>query len=500
MKKNSISIRSTYSPEKEAERFILQQHVKKGKYLFIVIGAGQGFLARTLARIYPGSQIVSFYLDDDLFYEAGSPEKSWHPGSSFSLAMFLSNEIDDFFVPLLNLVQWKPCSKAYPILFKTVLTSIHHYINERNASIVTTVNFGKIWIRNVFFNFLQIEHTVALQNVDQPIVITAAGPTLAASLPVLLSYRSCFFLMALPSSLAALQNSGIIPDLIVNTDPGFWNRYHFMRLPYKNVPVAMPLTGSINKGKNPVLLLNQRSFLEDSLSQSYSSPVINLPQHGTVAGTALFLAAEITSAPVIFSGLDLSYTDIHEHVKPHPFHTLMETKQDRLTPFLSLLFNRKVDQLNQDRAFHTYEAWFNHTHFNRNIYRLNPSSIKLNFFKNIDSVTFARMVNPFNHDYHHYFTSFHDNFESRKELLDSALKKFLMHFYSKRQEVTDFYSLDSFIYFLKSDPVVYEFLELTELQNILKAVKTIAGNNILRKEDISDMFLSTEKYIGKFHA
>ena len=500
MKKNGISIQSTYSPEREAERFILQQKIKQGKYLFLVIGAGQGFLISMLTRMYPGSKILSFYLDDDLLYGAGSPEKSWYPGFPFSLVRFLSNEIEDCFIPLLTLIQWDPCRKAYPDEFNAVMMAIGQYINERNASIVTTVNFGEIWIRNAFLNFLKTDHIVTLQNINQPVVITAAGPTLTEALPSISTYRNNFFLLALPSSLMALQNSGIIPDLIVNTDPGFWNMYHFMRYPYKNVPVAMPLTGSIHKGANPVLLLNQRSVLEDSLCSTYTLPVINLPQNGTVAGTALFLASQITSAPVIFSGLDLSYDDINEHVTPHAFHTLLETRQYRLTPFLSLLFKRKFDQYNQKRAFHTYETWFNSTQFKKNIYRLNPSSIQLESFKNIDNKTFYRILQPFKINYQNHFTSFHYTLEFRKKTLKTVLKHFLTEIQNKKHEITDFKTLDSFIFFLKSNPAVYELLELTEFQNLIQAIKTIASNDILRQKDITDIFLKLETYLGRFHA
>ncbi len=499
MKKNGILIHSTYSPEKEAERFIFQQKIKQGKYLFLVIGAGQGFLISMLNRMYPGSKILSFYLDDDLFYGAGSPEKSWYPGSPFSLVRFLSNEIEDCFIPLLNLIQWEPCRKAYPDEFNAVMMAIRHYINERNASIITTVNFGKTWIRNAFLNFLQTDHIVTLQNINLPVVITAAGPTLTEALPFFSTYRRNFFLLALPSSLMALQNSGIIPDLIVNTDPGFWNMYHFMRYPYKNVPVAMPLTGSIHKGTNPVLLLNQQSVLENSLCSTYTLPVINLPQHGTVAGTALFLAFQITSAPVIFSGLDFSYDDIHEHVTPHAFHTLLETRQYRLDPFLSLLFKRKFDQYNQKRAFHTYETWFNSTQFKKNIYRLNPSSIQLKSFTSMDNRTFSRIVQPFQNNHQNQFNSFYYSLEFRKKTLKTVLKQFLTEIQNKKHEITDFKTLDSFIFFLKSNPVVYELLELTVFNNILQAIKTIAKNDILRQKDITDMFLKLEDYIGRFH-
>ncbi len=65
--------------------------------------------------------------------------------------------------------------------------------------------------------------------------------------------------------------------------------------------------------------------------------------------------------------------------------------------------------------------------------------------------------------------------------------------------VTDCTSLDTFSTMMLRNPAVYELLELTELQNILKKVNIIAHNDILRKEDIQDIFLQAMKTMGDFH-
>ncbi len=506
MENKNFSIRSSRFPEKEAERFILHQNIKQGKYLFVVIGAGQGYLAKKLSQLYPGSRILSFFLDDNLSHHVDQSSGGiWSPHTKISLHTFLQKNIEDFLLPVIKVIQWKPCIKAYPQIYDNIMAALYNYVNERNASIVTTINFGKRWLRNACMNSLRLSDIVTCTKVHKPVVIAASGPSLSFSLPVLISHRHLFFLVALPSSLKTLHHAGMIPDLIVNTDAGFWNTHHFMRYPHTTIPIAMPLTSTVHKGKNPVLLLNQNTFIEKKLVSSLGVPALTVPQNGTVAGTALFLAYCLSSLPIIYTGLDLSYEDIHEHVYPHTFSSLFESSQTRLAPLLTILYERKyngniLNNRRQSRSLHTYERWFNSSHFQNTVYRLNPSSIKLHTLQDLNNREFTVLLESVSTAFRPFpFVHQYQNQSILRKRMTETIEDIKSHLKQEESDAVDFNTLDSLSSFFKKRPELYEILEMVAFQQILNGVKELSLHNVFTRKKMKDSIASVKNFIGTIY-
>jgi hypothetical protein len=189
-------------------------------------------------------------------------------------------------------------------------------------------------------------------------------------------------LWALPSSCAFLLESGLLPDLVVMTDPGFYSMHH-LQFAFPRCPVAMPLSAARgawalptsgkgapdedNRGA-PIFFLGQPVIFEEALldAAGVAAPVI--PPHGTVAATATELALASTGGPVIVAGLDMGSRDLLSHARPNAFDRLLLLQASRFQPHTSLHFHRAVmsGSVNDSRAaglrvsqaLRTYAGWF----------------------------------------------------------------------------------------------------------------------------------------------
>jgi hypothetical protein len=233
-------------------------------------------------------------------------------------------------------------------------------------------------------NYLSIENYCLYEEEKTAIVITSSGPSLQKSLPQLRQYRKKFRLWALPSSLLALKKYGLVPDLIVSTDPGYYASYHLQYSPRK-IPVAIPLTGSrgLWKDNRTLMILNQSFPFEKDLFSMGKIPNMIIPSNGTVSGTALELAQKY-SGTIYFTGLDLCYSDIKSHVSPHSFDTLLHSQSDRNNPLQNIYFNRASaavpdfsSGIRTSTSLDTYKNWFNSKCSSISVKRVHPSPVRI---------------------------------------------------------------------------------------------------------------------------
>lgn len=400
---NGKSIHSRYDPAAEANAYIKQQNYLQNPYLFILIGPGLGYLKTSIFELYPEANIFSIHMDKEIFDLSIKTGNNWVYDSKTSLSSKLSDFIPDFQLLETKILKWIPCTGKFPERTKKIDTIIHQFFLERKGSIFTTGGFGKIWLRNINLNIITKKRVLSVGNLDSPVIITASGPSLNDSIAILKKYRNKFVLAALSSSLTALNNAKILPDFIFHTDPGFWAKEHLKSIENNKIPVIMPLTSSFHSSlKNPVILFNQCSYLENLI---LNNTYIKIPSHGTVAGTAYLFFRQLTKNAIIFAGLDLCYNDLQEHVRPHSFDIIFDLKQNRLNGYLNILYNKQhvtgesYKSIKTNTAFSTYAGWFNDESKLSNCFRYNASSILTNGMENINLNKFVQLLNYPKGDY-----------------------------------------------------------------------------------------------------
>lgn len=358
------------------------------------MGETLGYLTAEIRKRCPRAKlIVIYYHSDFISREKPVAFPHWNPQGGISLSQFLHSNLSDLDMLGLSLVSWPGADKVFPDISRHCTEEVGRFIRERSGSLTTTGGFGNRWIKNAFLNFLQLPNLVPLplHLRESPLIIAASGPSLAESLALLKTYRNRFTLWALPSSVEALLSADIVPDLIIQTDPGFYATHHLRPLLNTSLPLAMPLTSvrGLWKSRGPVFLFSQGSMIENLLMSKTDKVLPRIPATGTVAAAALVLAQSVKPPAIITVGLDLCSRDLHNHIRPHGFEPILHLHDGRFKPYLGTLYrrtmlnSRKVEGGMQSNPLRTYAEWLGPAFSDSAvpIYRLNPSSIKISSFK-----------------------------------------------------------------------------------------------------------------------
>jgi hypothetical protein len=408
VKVDGVAMHSPYDPAREADRFVRETLGSDLPATIIVLGECVGHVAQALERLLPGAVVIAAVYSEELTRAAQLPGVlAWHPGSPVTFADFLRVHLDELQIGGLRVLEWPPAARAFPEAAREAREALRQVVQELNGSFVTTVAAGRIWLRNSFANFLNVGPVLAgsLCPPGRPVVIAAPGPSLEESAPLLAAHRAQYELWALPSSCPFLRETGLRPDLVVMTDPGFYSMHHLQFAP-PPCPLAMPLSAargswSLPAGPGtrgvPVFLLEQPVLFEKALLEAagMSAPVI--PPHGTVAATAIDLALSSTDGPVIVAGLDMGGQDLLWHARPNAFDRLLHLQSSRLCPHTSLTFHRaaalgsaedaRAPGLRVTPALRTYAGWFDagtQTWPGR-MYRLLPSAVAIRSMSSLDA-------------------------------------------------------------------------------------------------------------------
>lgn len=396
---DGIAVHSKYDPKEEAKKFLKKQDFKNKPQIFILIGPGLGYLKSTIFNSYHNVQILSLHLDKQIFEYADKTGSNWIYGDNSDLGLQLAAFIPDFLLFETTILKWLPCTERFPARTKYIENHIQQFFLERKGSIFTTKSFGRKWIQNAYYNYIKERQLVSIDKIDLPVLIAASGPSLDNSIDLIIDYRDKFILAALPSSLAALNNADIRPDLIFHTDPGFWANEHLKHIPDTKIPIVMPLTSSFKSNlENPVIFFNQGSFLENMV---LGGGFLQVPSHGTVAGTAYLLLRKITDKPIVYLGLDLCFNDVMEHVKPHSFDILNNMNQNRFKGYLHLFYEKQKIYLvlgntnNTTKAFSIYSGWFNDESRLSNAFRYEATDIITNGLTSINSEQLISLLSKY---------------------------------------------------------------------------------------------------------
>lgn len=363
---DGVFLHSSYSPEKEAEKFYKTDGLSRFK-TFILLEPGLNYIGRYIRSISSDVKIISIYIEPDFAERDDSiSDFSCCFADVSSLKIFLASSMNELDLEQLKLVEWPASNRLFSSRLELFTEVIVQHLRELHGNITTASGFGRKLIRNFVKNYLQTDNIIIPQQSDSTFFIAGSGPGLRSSINFIKENRAGLVLLALPSSVSYLKHKNIEPDIVVTTDPGYYAGFHMRE--GGNFVTAAPFTAlpACTAGR-PVLPLNQYSFIESAVLDS-SDSFMSLPANGTVAGTALFLAAALTSGSVIISGLDFSFIDLLSHNRPHSFDNYIEQYSKRTCGLHSLYFNRNItgsSRLNSSgrrttAAMNAYRGWFEH--------------------------------------------------------------------------------------------------------------------------------------------
>ncbi len=338
-----VSLFSAYDPGKAAARFVTRALESRRPALVLVLGGVLGYLEEAVRTLLPHVPVGSVCYDGALAPAHGRGQSVWTPESPQALEDFLRLVIGEREAGEVMILEWPASARAFPEWSSRARTQVVRILRENGFGGLTVAASGRRWFANSLINFLRLEPVSGnpLRG-GLPLVIAASGPSLTSSLPLLARLRDRLNLWALASSLPALREAGLVPDLVVTTDPGHYASALLLGAGTAIPPVAMPLSAARGVWRTgaPVLLFAQPAFFECELIRRSGLTVPAVDAHGTVAGSALLLARACGATRAVFCGLDFCHRDIRSHVTPHAWDARHEASARRLSPLTSLLWER----------------------------------------------------------------------------------------------------------------------------------------------------------------
>lgn len=391
---NNLYLHSKYSPEKEAEKFLLKwedEHYSKCSSLLVVFEPGLGYLINKIHTYKNYRKILLIFFSSETYqycmqhHNLDSRTSAWYPDMGNSIEKFLESALPEILPENLNLMEWLPSERCFPETAKVIKKRFMKYLQILQGNTITSMKFSRKWLLNGLRNFLEQDYSLSINKIKDDIVIVASGFSLNHHLVDLKKKSDSFFIVALPSSVEALLNNDIMPDLIISTDPGFYASYHYRSFP-EDVPVLSTLSSYPWHFKAGILGLNQNTWIDNLVDPTRKNFKLILPEMGTVAATAISLMNNLSISNIYILGLDLCIKGIQEHTEPHPFDILSVLQSQRCLPAIQNRYERVVnmsfsyaDGYFYTNSMDTYSKWFNKESFSNRIFRIESSPVALPF-------------------------------------------------------------------------------------------------------------------------
>ena len=335
---DGVFFHSSYSPAKEADRFIQNINFTFTPDFIFLIEPGLSYTNEVLKKKFPQCKTICIRLFDQLLGD----ESVWDYCIKYSdcnnLKSYLINNFGEEKLLSSTIIISKSAENLFNNQINLLIEQYKNALEEAKTLLVTRQFFEKKWLLNSC-NYLKYARNFCQPHISskQPVVICASGPSLQNSISVIKENFEKCFVICLSSATSVLLNNNIIPDLILTTDGGWWAGEHLKSLKVHNeIPIAAPCEAFIPKvilKNNPLLTLqynDSSSFISTQILEQAGLQTFNALRNPTVSGTALFLAKAITDNKIFFCGLDLAGEKGQQHTKPNEIEKDNLIKDNRL--------------------------------------------------------------------------------------------------------------------------------------------------------------------------
>lgn len=342
VKKNgsSVFLHSRYDPLREAES-VLDQYPEIDKYKHIIFyGVGLGYHIDVFASRYPKK---NFYIHEPipelLFAYLSHQDLKKLPFKSLKNISFGTGE--DRMSALLGRVLQKAKDEILIIelpshkeIFPEAYDQFHRFFQTRvkgsRSSVGTNYAFQKRWTINCMKNFKEVVNTPNILTghrgifQDKPVVIAAAGPSLADDIENLryIKENGLAYIFAVGSAINPLLHNDIHPHAVCAYDPqNKANQKVFQSLFDENIQTIPLVFGSsfaykiVENYPGPKLhmLTSQDTVADYFLKLPSGEKGEKVLDAATIATVTLQMVCRLGFSRVIFAGQNLSYRGGKRH-------------------------------------------------------------------------------------------------------------------------------------------------------------------------------------------
>ncbi len=318
---NGKNLHSLYNPEKEADRFVASLTCNFKPVFVVITEPALSWAASPLRNRFPEAKLCAIryssdFSDSDTFWDLV------FNGTTPYLSSDLFNKLGEEGIYMTLFISWQPSACAYPDINNSVWTAIRQAVLKSKSILTTRSFFSERWLKNICHFCKTVQNTLYIHPGDSCILVAASGPSLQNSFPMIKKHRTQFFLIAVSSALEPLLATGIIPDLCLSTDGGYYAKRHLeiLKRTSQTIPVALIAEAASPTeftGTCPIVPLTYNTSPEKEFLACCGIQAMSAERNGTVSGTAVKFALSITSGLVICCGLDLSPVKGYQHTQPN---------------------------------------------------------------------------------------------------------------------------------------------------------------------------------------
>lgn len=444
---NGKYLHSKYNPEHEAENFVQNINFDFLPECILITEPALSYSAKKMKEKFPSAKLIairychefdSFNTNFDYVFYASTEKEI------IELQNKLFQSLGETKLLSTGFIQWLPSSNAFSETNNKVWEKIKETLNIAKASLFTNGFFSKKWFLNAIRLIIFSNNFFILKKTENPIVIAASGPSLQSSIPLLKENRTKFHLIALSSAILPLIKNSIIPDLALSTDGGFWAKKHLSILKkHPEIPLAIATEGNAD-----TIILKNSKIVPLNYSDGFSKKLFNFLQlktdnaerNGTVSGTAVNFAENLTNSKIFICGLDLCSSKGYQHTMPNALETFNKQFDFRT----SSQETRIVKSIFNSESLKIYENWFSDSkrNFTNKVFRLSNNFSFKNNLNTIKDVNFDFFKNFANKKINTKFEL--ENIDFNKKNAKNKIELFIENFSSTEEWLKEFFPTEFF--------------------------------------------------------
>ncbi|MBN8218399.1 MAG: DUF115 domain-containing protein [Spirochaetes bacterium] len=218
---------SRIAPIEEARRMLAEEPDLE-VHIIIVFGAGHVPLIEQAALRHPGARLAVVEPEEALRLEVSRSLSPALAGRLAWVTVQFRQELPPLFLEgaarSVRFLYNRTEARLFPAFFEEVRQEIIRLHDRKSINVNTLGRFERLWLRNLTRNSPEIVYAGGMGAVGDlgrgaRAVLVAAGPSLAADLPVLRRLQDRAVILAVDTAYKTLLRHGIQPDGVVVVDP-----------------------------------------------------------------------------------------------------------------------------------------------------------------------------------------------------------------------------------------------------------------------------------------
>lgn len=382
---NNIKLHSSYNPGKEAKNFVSNLEVNFNVQNIIITEPALSHSLPYLKERFPSSKIICIRYSNIFDNYNKGFDKVFYANNNFLSEQIFSYLGEEGIAKSL-FVSWTSSQNAFPQEYEHTWNEIKKLVIKSRNVLATRNYFSKRWIKNSLRFVAFTKKSAKLKKSKKNILICASGKSLESSINKIKENRNKFILISVSSALSVLLHNEIIPDLCISTDGGYYAKRHIpLSLNKYNIPLALSSESNVYSKileENTIIPLTYNDSPSDEVLYNMIENLTPASRNGTVSGTAVNFALNLTDGNIFVCGLDLDSNKSFSHTQPNYLEIDDSLKDNRFKPKETRLFPSTL----KNPALEIYKNWFSNQNFYNRVFRLSNNYSFSNTLGSIEDV------------------------------------------------------------------------------------------------------------------